>query len=87
MPNLSVRVNSKAARVLFDDAATGRRAVGMEYVDVDTKCKRRVHARHEVVLAGGSFYTPQLLMLSGIGPKDHLVEMGIPVRVSVGSRG
>ncbi|KAL3249894.1 hypothetical protein ABHI18_011437 [Aspergillus niger] len=39
-------------------------------------------ARKEVILAGGPILTPQLLMVSGIGPRDHLKEMNIPVKVN-----
>ncbi|MEU6385283.1 GMC oxidoreductase [Streptomyces bauhiniae] len=39
------------------------------------------YARNEVILAGGTYNTPQLLMLSGIGPREELDRLGIPVRV------
>jgi choline dehydrogenase len=44
---------------------------------------RQVYASREVILAGGAFNSPQLLMLSGIGPKDQLARFGIPLRVDL----
>ncbi len=44
---------------------------------------RQVYVSHEVILSGGAFNTPQLLMLSGIGPKEELAKFGIPVRVDL----
>ncbi len=41
---------------------------------------QRVYARRGVILGGGVFNTPQMLMLNGIGPEDHLAQFGIPVR-------
>ncbi|PJI95159.1 GMC family oxidoreductase [Luteimicrobium subarcticum] len=74
-PNLTVRTGSHATRVLFD----GTRATGVEYVRGGET--QHVTARHEVVLSGGAVNTPQLLMLSGIGPAAHLREHGIDVLV------
>jgi choline dehydrogenase len=56
---------------------SGGRATGVEY-----RCGGRVHTAHasrEVVLSGGAINTPQLLMLSGIGPAEHLREVGVDV--------
>ncbi|OYX36912.1 MULTISPECIES: GMC family oxidoreductase [unclassified Sphingomonas] len=74
-PNLQVMTNVTAERVLFDEG----RAWGVAYTQ-DGEA-REIRARHAVVLAGGAFGTPQLLMLSGIGPALHLRTMGIAVRV------
>lgn len=64
-----------AERVLFDEG----RAWGVAYTqDGESKV---IRARRAVVLAGGVFGTPQLLMLSGIGPGAHLREHGIAVRI------
>ncbi|MCE9567850.1 MAG: GMC family oxidoreductase [Planctomycetes bacterium] len=45
--------------------------------------ERTVYCRREVILCGGSFNTPQLLMLSGIGPKEHLAKYDIPCRLEL----
>ncbi|MBU4464388.1 MAG: GMC family oxidoreductase N-terminal domain-containing protein, partial [Actinobacteria bacterium] len=55
------------------------RATGV-YVEIDG-ITRHARARREVILCGGAVNTPQLLMLSGIGPADHLAEHGIPLVV------
>jgi choline dehydrogenase-like flavoprotein len=69
--NLHVEVRALATRVLMQ----GSRATGVEYVKGDQML--RAHAEREVILCGGAFNTPQLLMLSGIGPADHLRDIGI----------
>lgn len=73
--NLQIITNVTAERVLFDEG----RAWGVAYAQDGEP--REIRAKHAVVLAGGAFGTPQLLMLSGIGPAAHLREMGIAVRV------
>jgi choline dehydrogenase len=69
-PNLAVRTGVPVTRVLFD----GRRATGVEL-----GAGRTITARRGVILAAGALRTPQLLMLSGVGPADHLRTHGIPV--------
>jgi choline dehydrogenase-like flavoprotein len=63
--------NALATRIVME----GRRAVGLEYVQRGRR--ETVRAAREVILSAGVFNTPQLLMLSGIGPADHLREHGI----------
>ncbi len=76
-PNLTVRTGAHATRVLL----TGSRATGVEYLQGGRR--HTVHASAEVVLAGGAVNSPQLLMLSGIGPADHLRSVGVEVRTDL----
>jgi choline dehydrogenase len=72
-PNLTVRTDCAVQRVLFD----GRRAVGVEILHRGER--RIIHAAREIILSAGSIKSPQLLMLSGIGPggelKKHAVDL------------
>ena len=82
--NLTIRPNVRALRVLFEGGSTGSpptgtgalRAVGVE---VESGGERFVVEGDEIVLSGGAVASPHLLMLSGVGPPDHLREFGIPV--------
>lgn len=69
--NLTVFDQAHATRILMD----GKRAIGVEYLRAGKRY--RAMARKEVVLSGGAYNSPQLLMLSGIGPADALVAHGI----------
>jgi choline dehydrogenase-like flavoprotein len=71
-PNLTVVTGAHATRVLLN----GTRATGIEYHH-RTDGASRAEAEREVILTSGTFNSPQLLMLSGIGPADHLRDMGI----------
>lgn len=71
--NLTVLTRAHATRVLFE----GRRAVGVEYRRAGTLHTAR--AGREVILSGGAVNTPQLLMLSGVGPAADLAALGLPV--------
>jgi choline dehydrogenase len=66
--NLTVWVNSLANRILFE----GKRAVGVE-------CNGQVYKARQVILSAGAFNSPQLLQLSGIGPRALLERHGIPL--------
>jgi choline dehydrogenase len=92
--NLVIRTNCLATRILFD----GNRAAGIEFVDkadlydarrddaarpkINDEDKQAVYVRREVILACGTFNTPQLLMLSGIGPKKQLEAAGYNTRLA-----
>ena len=89
---LRVEFDALATRVLIDERL---RAVGVEYLkgrdlyrarpeparDPGALC--RVNARREVILGAGAFNTPQLLMLSGVGPAEELSRHGIEARVAL----
>lgn len=70
-PNLTVKTSALAHRILMD----GTRAVGIEY-EYDGEVLT-AYVEREVILSGGVFNSPQLLMLSGIGPADHLKDFDI----------
>ncbi|HEX6014787.1 MAG TPA: GMC family oxidoreductase [Geminicoccaceae bacterium] len=89
---LRVELDALATRVLFDGHG---RAAGVEYLKGERLYRaharpsgapgerREVRASREVILAGGAFNTPQLLMLSGLGPRAELERLGVPVRVDL----
>jgi choline dehydrogenase len=89
---LELRLQALATRVVLDK---DKRAVGVEYRQganlyrahrhpaAATGESRVVRARREVILAGGAFNTPQLLMLSGIGPGAALAGLGIATQVDL----
>jgi choline dehydrogenase len=90
--NLTIELDALATRVLFDET---NRAIGVEYrkgrrlyqahyqPSGESGETRSVLATREVILAGGAFNTPQLLMLSGVGPKDELARHNIPLLIEL----
>lgn len=90
--NLTIALNTLATRIVFD----GNRAVGVEALEGEALydasplytaerkgVERRFTASREVIVAAGAFNSPQLLKLSGIGPKQELESFGIPVLVDL----
>src|SRR5215469_641898 len=89
---LKIEMNALVTRVLFDENC---RAIGVEYLSGERLFRahaqpnehsvkmQRVYASGEVILSGGVFNTPQLLMLSGIGPRAELERHGIGVKVDL----
>ncbi|HUF79057.1 MAG TPA: GMC family oxidoreductase [Thermoanaerobaculia bacterium] len=90
---LTIELDALAARVIFE--GDDNRAVGVEYLKgarlyrahkdprTDAGERREVRVSREVILAGGAYNTPQLLLLSGVGPRPELEKHGIPVRVEL----
>ncbi len=78
-PNLTVRPWCHVRRLLF----TGTRVTGVEYLRGNTTndviVAERVRVAREVVVSAGAIETPKILMLSGLGPADHLRSRGVPV--------
>ena len=68
--NLTIRADVLARRLLFD----GKRATGVE---VESDGEVFVVEGTEIILSGGAIASPQLLMLSGVGPRQHLSDLGI----------
>ena len=72
-PNLCVKTHALSAKVIME----GKRARGIAYYQGGGL--NEVRARREVIISAGAFGSPQLLMLSGIGPAQQLQALGIPV--------
>jgi choline dehydrogenase len=71
--NLTIFTDSFVEKIIFD----GKKAIGIE-VKIKDKVKK-VFANKEVILSGGSINSPQLLLLSGVGPAEQLKEKGVEV--------
>jgi len=76
-PNLTVQINALATRLLFK----GTRAAGVAYLQNGTT--REAAAAKEIILCGGAVNSPQLLLLSGVGPAAQLSALDIPVVVDL----
>jgi len=70
-PNLTVETGALTTRIMVENG----RARGIEYVQNGQR--KHVYADREVILSGGAYNSPQLLLLSGIGPADHLKSVGV----------
>lgn len=81
-PNLQVFTDALVTRIVFDPAAGRPRATGVAWRPQGGRGAEQVLALKpggEVLLSAGAFGSPQVLMLSGIGPGEHLQALGIPV--------
>lgn len=76
-PNLTIATDARASKIVV----TGGRATGLRYLT--NGVENEVSIRRELVLSAGTFESPKLLMLSGIGPSEHLQEFDVPVVVDL----
>ncbi len=77
-PNLKVIIHATVRQILIENG----KASGVEYA-MDKNTPQKVSARKEVILSAGSFQSPQLLMLSGIGAPEELTKLGIGVKTAL----
>lgn len=92
---LDVRMNCHVTKVTFDETTTPPRATGVQFLDGQYLYKASPKSRgatgtpgsatasREVIVAGGTYNSPQLLKLSGVGPKEELEQFDIPVVVDL----
>lgn len=73
--NLTVWTQVQVARLLIEEG----RAVGVEFFQKKSQDRQQVRAAREVILCAGAIGSPHLMLLSGIGPRQELEELGIPV--------
>lgn len=76
-PNLKVLTQTQVTRLILQDT----RVIGIEFVQAGQI--QQIQAKQEIILSGGAINSPQLLMLSGIGPANHLETLNIPVVVNL----
>jgi choline dehydrogenase len=93
---LDIKLNTLVTKIQFDQSGNVPKATGVEFLEGQSLYRADprwesgtvsgqgvVNATKEVIIAGGSFNTPQLLKLSGIGPSDELAQFGIPLVVDL----
>lgn len=73
--NLHIALHSHVTKIIFEPET--KRALGVEFIRGGRKYA--VYAKREVILSAGAINSPHLLMLSGIGPRDNLEKVGVPV--------
>lgn len=79
--NLVLAQGKTVNEILFDQGLlTGYKARGVQYVSRSDNSVKQVYASKEVIMAAGSIFTPQLLQLSGLGPKNVLDAAGVRVK-------
>ncbi|KAK3111052.1 hypothetical protein LTR53_014068 [Teratosphaeriaceae sp. CCFEE 6253] len=81
-PNVTITCDQTVDKVILERGSSGLEAKGVEYVDNNGN-RSKAYARKEVLLAGGTYNSPSMLLRSGIGPKADLEALNIPVQVDL----
>jgi len=81
--NLAVLVNTTATRIIFADGSGNLTATSVEFGSSRDGPRKTVAVKQEVIISGGVVGSPQLLMLSGVGPKDVLEAAGVALKVDL----
>ncbi|KAK7730712.1 hypothetical protein SLS57_001543 [Botryosphaeria dothidea] len=76
-PNLDVLFYAPVTKIMTDNSTGATVAYGVSFIDQKTSLVHQVNATNEVIVSMGAFHSPQLLMVSGMGPSDVLQEFGI----------
>ena len=79
-PNLDILPNATVTQILFDDNLT---ATGVQFANFKGGPVTTINVRKEVILSSGSIGSPNILMHSGVGPKDVLTAAGVPVKLDL----
>ncbi len=81
--NLKIIANKIVSKIIIEN----KRAIGVEYYDASNGVSKKVFAKREIILSAGAIGSPQILLLSGIGPADELKMIGIEPLLNLPSVG
>ena len=84
--NVTIKTNTIVDHVVMERDRERKRAIGAQLQSA-TGEKTLVKARREVIVSGGAYSSPAMLLRSGIGPKQELQEMGVKCQVDLGGVG
>ena len=80
--NLSIKTDTTVDKVILEGDGSELRATGVRIVEKDGK-RRLIKAKKEVIVSGGAYCSPTILLRSGIGPKSELESLGIDCKVDL----
>jgi choline dehydrogenase-like flavoprotein len=80
--NITIKTDTTVDKIIFSKQTNGKRASGVATLDSDGT-SRIYHARKEIIISGGAYCSPAILLRSGIGPKADLAQHNIPCTVNL----